>query len=71
MHAHFEFPRHFCRSLKHRVRLAHGNSWVGIVDTVDTSPDDIRAKATLTVTGNTRTIRGEDRKFFSVATAGE
>lgn len=27
---------------------------------------DIRSKANLTVTGKTRTIRGEDRKFFSV-----
>jgi beta-glucosidase len=33
-----------------------------------TSSDDIRSKGTITVTGTTRTIRGEDRKFFSVAT---
>jgi Fibronectin type III-like domain len=35
-----------------------------------TSSDDIRSKGTITVTGTTRTIRGEDRKFFSVATVG-
>jgi hypothetical protein len=34
------------------------------------SSDDLRSKATLTVTGKTRTIRGEDRKFFSVTTVG-
>ena len=32
------------------------------------SSDDIRSRANLTVTGKTRTIRGEDRKFFSVTT---
>jgi beta-glucosidase len=32
------------------------------------SSDDIRSKTTLTVTGKMRTIRGEDRKFLSVAT---
>src|SRR5688572_25617165 len=31
------------------------------------SSEDIRSRATLTVTGTTVTIRGEDRKFFSVA----
>jgi beta-glucosidase len=34
------------------------------------SSDDLRSKVMLTVTGKTRTIRGEDRKFFSVATVG-
>jgi hypothetical protein len=34
------------------------------------SSSDLRSKATLTVTGKTPTIRGEDRKFFSVATVG-
>jgi beta-glucosidase len=34
------------------------------------SSDDIRSRATITVTGQTRTIRSEDRKFFSVATVG-
>jgi beta-glucosidase len=34
------------------------------------SSDDIRSRVSLTVTGKTRTIRGEDRKFFSVATIG-
>jgi len=34
------------------------------------SSDDLRSKATLTVTGEMRTIRGEERKFFSVATVG-
>jgi beta-xylosidase len=37
---------------------------------VGSSSDDIRSRANLTVTGKTRTIRGEDRKFFSVATVG-
>lgn len=37
---------------------------------VGSSSDDLRSKATLTVTGKTRTIRGEDRKFSSVATGG-
>ena len=32
--------------------------------------DDIRSKANLTVTGKTRVIKGEDRKFLSVATVG-
>ena len=32
------------------------------------SSDDIRSRAHLRVTGKTRTIRGEDRKFFSVTT---
>jgi hypothetical protein len=35
------------------------------------SSDDLRSKATLTVTGKTRTIRGEERKFLSVATVGQ
>jgi hypothetical protein len=35
------------------------------------SSDDLRSKVTLTVTGKTRTIRGEDRKFLSVATVGQ
>ena len=34
------------------------------------SSDDIRSKANLTVTGKTRVIKGEDRKFLSVATVG-
>jgi beta-glucosidase len=34
------------------------------------SSDDIRSKATLTVTGKMRTIRSEDRTFLSVATIG-
>jgi beta-glucosidase len=34
------------------------------------SSADIRSKATVTITGKTRTIRGEDRTFFSVATVG-
>jgi beta-xylosidase len=37
---------------------------------VGSSSADIRSKATCTITGKTRTIRGEDRKFFSVATVG-
>jgi Fibronectin type III-like domain/Glycosyl hydrolase family 3 C-terminal domain len=37
---------------------------------VGASSSDIRASATLTVTGKTRVIRGEDRAFFSVATVG-
>lgn len=32
------------------------------------SSDDIRSKATFTVRGKTVIIRGEDRRFFSVAT---
>ena len=32
------------------------------------SSDDIRSRVNLTVTGKARTIRGEDRKFFSVTT---
>lgn len=35
------------------------------------SSDDIRSRANVTVTGKTRSIRGEDRKFFSVATVGQ
>ena len=35
------------------------------------SSDNLRSKATLAVTGKTRTIRGEDRKFLSVATVGQ
>jgi beta-glucosidase len=31
------------------------------------SSDDIRSSATLTVTGETRVIRGEDRAFLSTA----
>ena len=34
------------------------------------SSDDLRSKTTLTITGKTRTIRGEERKFLSVATVG-
>jgi beta-glucosidase len=34
------------------------------------SSDDIRSSATFTVTGQTRSIRGEDRAFLSVATVG-
>ena len=34
------------------------------------SSSDLRSKATFTITGKTRTIRGEDRAFFSVATVG-
>jgi beta-xylosidase len=34
------------------------------------SSSDIRSKAKFTITGKTRTIRGENRKFFSVATVG-
>ena len=34
------------------------------------SSHDLRSKATLSVSGKMRTIRGEDRKFFSVATVG-
>lgn len=34
------------------------------------SSDDSRSKATVSVTGKTRTIRAEDRKFLSVATIG-
>ena len=34
------------------------------------SSSDIRPTATLNVTGKTRTIRAEDRKFLSVATVG-
>ena len=33
--------------------------------------DDLRSKAMLTVTGKTRTIRAEERKFLSVATVGQ
>ena len=34
------------------------------------SSDDLRASATFTVTGQTRTIKGEDRAFLSAATVG-
>jgi beta-glucosidase len=34
------------------------------------SSDDIRSRATLTVTGKARGIKGEARKFLSVATIG-
>jgi beta-xylosidase len=34
------------------------------------SSSDIRSSATLNVTGETRTLRGEDRAFLSVATVG-
>jgi beta-xylosidase len=34
------------------------------------SSSDLRASATFTVTGQTRTIRGEDRAFLSAATVG-
>ena len=34
------------------------------------SSSDLRSNAKLTVTGKTLTIRGQDRKFFSVATVG-
>ena len=34
------------------------------------SSDDIRSSATVTVTGQTRTIDGEDRAFLSAATVG-
>ena len=34
------------------------------------SSDNLRSKATRAVTGKPRTIRGEDRKFLSVATVG-
>jgi beta-xylosidase len=34
------------------------------------SSDDLRSKVTFMITGKTRTLRGEDRAFFSVATVG-
>ena len=34
------------------------------------SSSDIRSRATFTITGQTRSIRGEDRAFLSVATVG-
>ena len=34
------------------------------------SSDDLRSKANLTVTGKTRVIKGEDRRFLSFATVG-
>jgi len=34
------------------------------------SSSDIRSSVKLTVTGKTRSIRGEDRAFLSVATVG-
>jgi len=34
------------------------------------SSSDIRSRATFSVTGKTRAIRGEDRVFLSVATVG-
>jgi beta-xylosidase len=34
------------------------------------SSSDLRSSATFTVTGQTRTISGEDRAFLSVATVG-
>lgn len=34
------------------------------------SSNDIRSRAKFTVTGETRSIRGEDRAFLSVATVG-
>jgi beta-xylosidase len=37
---------------------------------VGSSSSDIRSSATFTVTGQTRTISGEERAFLSVATAG-
>ena len=43
----------------------------GLVEvSAGSSSSDIRSKANLTVTGTTRTIRGENRAFFSVATVG-
>jgi hypothetical protein len=35
----------------------------------DSSSNDIPSTATFTVTGKTRTVRGEDRKSFSVVTS--
>jgi hypothetical protein len=35
---------------------------------VGSSPDDIRSSATLSVTGKTRVIKGEDFAFLFVAT---
>jgi beta-glucosidase len=35
---------------------------------VGASSSDIRSSATLSVTGNTRILRGEDRAFLSAAT---
>ena len=37
---------------------------------VGSSSDDTRSTATLNVTGKTRAVKGEDRAFLSVATAG-
>jgi beta-xylosidase len=37
---------------------------------VGSSSSDIRSRATFTVTGETRAIRGEDRAFLSAATVG-
>jgi hypothetical protein len=37
---------------------------------VGSSSSDIRSRATLTLTGKTRVIKGEDRAFLSVATVG-
>jgi len=34
------------------------------------SSDDLRSKATLTVTGKARVIKGDERKFLSVVTVG-
>jgi beta-glucosidase len=34
------------------------------------SSSDIRSTAKFTITGKTRTIKGEDRAFFSVVTVG-
>jgi len=38
---------------------------------VGSSSNDIRSTAKVTVTGKTRTIKGEDRAFLSVATIGQ
>jgi beta-glucosidase len=38
--------------------------------TAGSSSSDIRSSATLTVTGKTRVIKGEDRAFLSAATIG-
>jgi fibronectin type III domain protein len=37
---------------------------------VGSSSSDIRSRATLTVTGKTRVIKGEERAFLSAATVG-
>lgn len=60
-----------------RVDLEPGGSGDFIMEpgpvevSVGSSSSDIRSSAKFTVTGKTRTIKGEERAFFSVVTVEE